>query len=125
MSVLGSAPMVAVVDDDPGMRESLEDLMQSGGYATRGFASAIALLDQGLTSFDLVISDVGMPTMDGFDFRDLARAMRPDLPVLLITGRQDAFEDRRVPPGQLFRKPFDARLLLAAVGEALGINEEG
>jgi CheY-like chemotaxis protein len=54
--------------------------------------------------------------MDGFELRDLARKIRPDLPVFLITGRHELMDDERVKGADgLFRKPFDARALLAAI----------
>ncbi|WP_248310590.1 response regulator [Devosia sp. Root105] len=114
---------IAVVDDDVGMLESLEDLLESSGYKTIKFTSAEALLEAGLRRFDLVIADIGMPAMDGFELRDIARQQRPDLRVFLMTGRHELSERGRskgiVP---LFRKPFDAPALIEAIGVALATN---
>ena len=82
-------PVVAVVDDDPRLLESLEDLLESAGYAARSFSSAGSLLASGLSGVDLLITDIGMPGMDGFELRDLVKKARPDLPVFLITGRHE------------------------------------
>ncbi len=112
--------MVAVVDDDPRLLESLEELLESAGYASRSYSSADALLARGLKGVDLLITDIGMPGMDGFELRSLVRKARPDLPVFLITGRHEiADQDRAQGIGGFFRKPFDAHALLAAIGEAL------
>lgn len=117
-------PIVAVVDDDPRMLESLEDLLESGGYSPRAFGSAAALLGVGLSGFDVLIADIGMPGMDGFALCELSRKSRPDLPVFLITGRHELMDDERMRGASgLFSKPFDARDLLAAVGEALQDRE--
>lgn len=111
---------IAVVDDDIGMLESLEDLLESSGYETMAFSSAEALLAAGLGSFDLVIADIGMPAMDGFELRDLALQERSELPVILVTGRHELAErGRKRGIDQVFRKPFDAGALLAAIGLAL------
>jgi FixJ family two-component response regulator len=114
-------PIVAVVDDDPRLLDSLGDLLESAGYAARGYPSADALLHGGLGELDLLITDIGMPGMDGLELRELVRAARPELPVFLITGRQEiADRERARGGGVLFAKPFDAGALLATVGEALG-----
>jgi FixJ family two-component response regulator len=124
--VIKSKPVVAVVDDDPRLLESLEDLLESEGYAARCFSSAGALLASGLSGVDLLITDIGMPGMDGFELRDRVRRARPDLPVFLITARHEmADQDRAQGIAGFFRKPFDARVLLSAVGEALRNRKEG
>lgn len=113
-------PVVAIVDDDPRLLESLEDLLESAGYAACGFSSAGSLLVNGLSGLDVLITDIGMPGMDGFELRDLVKRARPDLPVFLITGRHEIADQGRAQGiSGFFRKPFDAQVLLAAVGDAL------
>jgi len=112
--------VVAVVDDDPRLLESLEDLLESAGYAVRRFSGAAALTDAGLSGLDLLITDIGMPGLDGFELRDLVNRERPDLPVFLITGRHEFAEQIRARAVEsFFCKPFDGRVLLAAVASAL------
>lgn len=120
--------VVAVVDDDPRLLESLEDLLESAGYRARCFSSAQAVLDDGLSDVDILITDIGLPNIDGFELRTMARAVRPGLPVFLITGRHEIADQSRAQGiSGFFRKPFDGRLLLAAVTEALhgACREEG
>ena len=113
-------PVVAIVDDDPRLLELLEDLLESAGYVARSFSSAESLLASGLSGVDVLITDIGMPGMDGFELRDLVKKARPELPVFLITGRHEiADQDRAQGISGFFRKPFDAEALLAAVGDAL------
>jgi FixJ family two-component response regulator len=115
--------IVAVVDDDQRILESLEILLESAGYDARLFPSATALLESGrVHEIECLISDVGMPVMDGFELARAVQAGRPGLPVILITGRPnwlhrsplDWPRDCRV-----FKKPFDGQELLKAVGDAL------
>jgi FixJ family two-component response regulator len=116
--------VIAVVDDDPRLLESLEDLLESAGYASRCFSSGRALLASGLADVDVLITDIGMPGMDGFELRDRVKKVHPDLPVLLITGRHEIADQSRAQGiSGFFRKPFDARVLLSAVGEALRNRE--
>ena len=120
-------PVVAVVDDDPRLLESLEDLLESAGYAACCFPSARSLLiTGGLSGLDVLITDIGMPGMDGLELRDLVRKVRPELPVFLITGRHEIADQGRAHGiSGFFRKPFDAQALLAAVDNALRKSRKG
>lgn len=119
-------PVVAIVDDDPRMLESVQDLLESSGYMARTYASAPALLAVGLAGIDVLVADIGMPGMDGFALAETSRRLRPDLPVFLITGRHELMEDERVRTAdRLFRKPFDATDLLLAVEQAVSSSEAG
>lgn len=113
-------PVVAIVDDDPRLLESVEDLLESAGYEPRCYSSAEALLHGGLAGVDVLVTDIGMPRIDGFQLRDLVRNMLPELPIFLITGRHEiADQDRAQGISGFFRKPFDALEFLAAIGGAL------
>lgn len=113
-------PVVAIVDDDPRLLESLQDLLESAGYEARRFPSGASLLATDLSDLDLLITDIGMPGMDGFELRKQVREMRPELPVFLVTGRHEiADQDRAQRISAFFRKPFDAPALLEAVASAL------
>ncbi|MGK9202432.1 MULTISPECIES: response regulator [Sinorhizobium] len=119
-------PVVAVVDDDPRLLESLEELLESAGYATCCLRSAEHLLARGLSDLDLLITDIGMPCMNGFELRDIVNKARPELPVFLVTGRHEiASQGRARGISGFFRKPFDAPALLIAIGEALQKSRNG
>jgi len=111
--------LIAVVDDDQRVLESLEMLLDSADYDVRIFSTATALLESGgLTDMDCLISDVAMPLMDGFELARAVQAARPGLPVVLITGRPDLLH--RSPlhwssTYRVFKKPFDGQELLTAI----------
>ncbi len=115
--------IVAVVDDDQGILGSLESLLESADYDVRLFSSATALLESdGLPQIDCLISDVGMPVVDGFELARAVQAGRPGLPVILITGRPDLLNRSpldRPRHCRLFTKPFNGQELLKAVEDAL------
>jgi FixJ family two-component response regulator len=115
--------VVAVIDDDPGILRSLACLLESADYAVRLFASGTELLDSGcLPEIDCLISDIDMPAMDGFELRRRVHAVRPGLPIILITGYPEtlkgspALGERK---SRSFTKPFEGAELLAAVSESL------
>jgi FixJ family two-component response regulator len=115
-------PVVAVVDDDYRILESLQDLLESAGYEVRLFASAKQFLDTAITEVDCVISDIAMPDFDGFALQQVIRHSRPTLPVILITGRHEfASPEHDLARGgrPLFEKPFDKAELLAAIESEL------
>jgi FixJ family two-component response regulator len=120
-----SQPIVAVVDDDPRIRESLESLIESTGVKTQVFSFAEDFLcGDYLSATSCLITDVRMPGMDGLDLQRRARLKRPDLPVILITAHHDETAERRAfaqGAAFFFRKPFDADELLRAVKLLLSV----
>ena len=121
--------VVAIVDDDYRVLESLEELLESAGHSVRPFPSAKALLeDDCLSEIDCLIADIGMPVVDGFELRRLARIARPELPVTFHhrtsrIRRTNAAPLRRHYQG-FFQKPFDGLALLAAVAQAVSSHRE-
>src|ERR1700692_4203570 len=111
-----SQPIVAVVDDDPRIRESLESLIESAGVKARAFSLAEDFLyGDFLSATSCLITDVRMPGMDGLDLQRRVRLERPELPVIFITAHHDeTVEQRALAQGAafFFRKPFDVDELL-------------
>ena len=115
---------IAVVDDDEGMRVSLDGLLRSLGHHTALFESAEAFLasDSARTA-DCVISDVHMPGgMSGVELAYRLASERPPMPIILMSG----FSDRecreaaeRTKVGCLLAKPFDDDTLIACLERAL------
>jgi FixJ family two-component response regulator len=114
--------VVAVIDDDHRLLESLEDLLESAGYGVRLFGTAEQFLDTTFADVDCVISDIGMQGVDGFLLQQKIRNLAPTLPVILITGRHEfaATEYEGARGGRrLFEKPFDRQELLGAIASEL------
>jgi FixJ family two-component response regulator len=114
---------VAVIDDDERVLESLENLLESAGHTVCLFTSAQTFLeDEAFAKVDCVISDIGMPAIDGFELERLARVARPELPVILITGRQELIKGphatRRIGT-RILLKPVSEQDLLRAISKAL------
>lgn len=122
-------PVIAVVDDDPRVLESLENLFESAGYTVSTFSSGPSLLGTDLSTINCLITDIGMPGMDGFELLDIVKKARPKLPVFLLTGRHEIGDQHRATGKDIsgfFMKPFGGQDLLAAIDHMLGVtNVEG
>jgi len=112
-----------VVEDEPGLREGLVDLLTADGHEVVAAADGIAGLEAGVAEpFDVVVLDVMLPRLDGLEVCRRLRAARPGTPILLLTARGS--EDDKVRglgdgADDYVTKPFSARELLARV-RALG-----
>jgi FixJ family two-component response regulator len=117
-------PLVAVIDDDESVRESLPDLLQQFGYPARAYASAEEFLAAGqLDHMGCLILDIMLPGMSGPDLhQELTRSGR-DIPIIYITALTDAaIRSRMLARGavECLAKPFGEQALLEALDAALG-----
>jgi FixJ family two-component response regulator len=115
--------VVAAVDDDFRVRESIESLLSSAGFTPWLFASAEEFLESGtLGSAACLITDVRMPGLDGLELQRRVALDRPELPVIFVSAHNDD-ETRRRAMSQgaaaFLYKPFDAVDLLGAIERAL------
>jgi FixJ family two-component response regulator len=115
--------VVVAVDDDFRVRESIESLVESAGYAPQLFSTAEQFLNSGMLPVAAcVITDVRMPGMDGIELQRRIRRERPTLPVIFISAhnnpeiRQEALADGAV---DFLYKPFDPTDLLGKIRAAL------
>ena len=120
--------IVVGVDDDFRVRESIESLVESAGYAALVFSSAEEFLQSGaLAGTVCLITDVRMPGMDGIELQRRVRLQRPKLPVIFISAHQDEETRLRALDGgavAFLYKPFDAAELLGAMQAAVNNSRE-
>lgn len=122
---------ILLAEDDQVMREYLTRALERAGYAVsavdRGTA-AIPLLET--ETFDLLLTDIVMPEMDGIELARRAGEMVPGLRVMFITGFAAVTlkAGREMPNARVLSKPFHLRDLVAEVdrvfemGSASGLN---
>jgi two-component system C4-dicarboxylate transport response regulator DctD len=116
-------PTICVVDDHDEVRNALVEMLQLANYQVCGYASAAAALPHlNDTWSGIVISDIRMPNMDGFEFLSALQAIDVDLPVILITGHGDvqmALSAIRSGAYDFIEKPFRREHLLEVVKRGL------
>jgi CheY-like chemotaxis protein len=118
---------VLVIEDEPGVRAVISEALHDLGCTVLEAYDGTAgwQIVQSGAPLDLLITDVGLPGMNGRQVADAARALRPALPVLIITGYAGtALADLSLPAGmRLLRKPFALEALAPVVVELLGAGE--
>ena len=127
-SLNAAAILIAVVDDDESVRESLPDLLKEFGLASIAFSSPMEYLESGfLDKTKCLISDVAMPGMSGPELRRELVRRGYVIPTILITAHEDAAGRADVLDGAVacLVKPFDETTLLAALRMALNLKQTG
>ena len=116
---------IVIAEDEPVVRDLILTTLRRHGYEAMAAADgrrAMDLIERSGDGIDLLVSDVVMPHVGGLELIDLARARRPGLPIILMSGySEQVLQSGTVHEGViLLSKPFTAQRLMEAVGEALG-----
>lgn len=118
---------VLLVEDDAHVRQLLCQALNEAGFVCQSRCDASAALQvlRSSQAVDLLLSDVGLPGMNGRQLAEIARTVRPHLPVLFITGYAETAMAREafLAPGmQLICKPFELKQLQEQVAQMLGAD---
>ena len=115
--------LVVIVDDDPAVRDALDSLFRSVGFATRSFASPADLLAAPLPEGPAcLVLDVRLPGLSGLDLQDRLARGGPGLPIVFMTGHGDIpMTVRAMKAGAVdfLAKPFRDQDMLDAAGAAI------
>jgi FixJ family two-component response regulator len=111
-----------VVDDDVSVRESLEALIETAGWRTKTFASALDFLDnRSDPSPSCLVLDVSLPGLSGLDLQQRLGERR-DMPIIFITGHGDipmSVQAMKAGAVEFLTKPFGDEVLLTAIRRAI------
>jgi len=114
---------ILLADDEEPLRRVFARKLRGEGYDVVEAGTGAEALDLlGVNEIDLIVSDITMPDMNGLELLRLARDRKPDVPVLLMTGRPEiATAIKAVEYGafEYLTKPFDLATLVDSVGRAL------
>lgn len=119
----GDRRVILVVEDDAPSRATIAEILGRAGYdVVCAEDGADALLQLGRRRFDLVLSDVGMPTLNGVQLLEIMHRHRVDTPVLFVTGfsaEQVQEQGLALTERDYVQKPFRQAVLLERVRAAL------
>jgi DNA-binding response OmpR family regulator len=125
------AAHILLIDDDPAVLEMVQSALAHHGmevYAYPEAAQAVHLLQNpSAPEFDLVITDINMDGIDGFDVIHQVKAMQPRLPVVLMTGQSSldyAVRAMRMGASDLFMKPIAIRDMVRSVFHLVDLHRD-
>ena len=111
-----TSKVVAIIDDNESMQESLADLIESGGFEAQCFGSAKAFLESDLHArAACLIVDIRMPKMSGLELQARLKQEECNVPIIFITAYDDAeIRAQAMKEGavEFLAKPFNHQLLL-------------
>lgn len=120
----GDRPRILVVDDEQAVRDLLAKTLTMADYDVDAAPDGASAIDRlRAVEYDLLITDLKMPGMDGLSVIREARRTAPDLPVIIITGystEASAIEAINLGVAGYLTKPFRLPRILAATARALG-----
>ena len=112
-----------LVEDEPAVREATELLLEASGYGVSSFSNPLEALEAlDVVAFDVVLTDVMMPHMNGRELAKKIEARMPDVPIVFMSGHTD---DQVLRSGivqndvTFVQKPFSLAKLQSALSSAL------
>ena len=118
---------ILVVDDDMGIQRTMTEILQADGCTVETAGDGVEALQRiAASSFDLVLTDVVMPNMDGYELYQAIRRDHPKLPVLMMTAfhydRDHVIKRSRIEglEGVIFKKPVDPKRLREVIVDTVG-----
>jgi FixJ family two-component response regulator len=124
-----TSKLIAVIDDDESMQDSLCDLIGSAGLVARCFGSAEEFLEYDLhCEVGCLIAEIQMPGMSGLELQARLKEERWNIPIIFITSNGSArlrIQAMREGAVEFLRKPLDHQLLLETVRAALNMWSNG
>lgn len=118
---------ILIVDDDPRIPFMLRHLLKIKGHEGVPAESGLKALDLIKQSvFDLVITDLRMPNMNGMEFLQKVKELNPSLPVILVTAfasKETTIESVKFGAFDYLSKPFKVDELMAIIGRALAADK--
>ncbi len=122
------SPIIAIVDDDPSVREGLQSLLRSAGWKTESFASAQEFLSRHRAQApSCLILDLQLPDLSGLDLQKRMAEVNLDIPIVFLTGHGNipaSVQAMKRGAIEFLTKPVEEQDLLRAIQEAIERDRE-
>jgi len=114
-------PEIFLVEDSAVLRRIYTEILRGAGHNVTALENGALSKDHEFVDrADLLLTDLEMPDVDGFEVIKNVRASHPDLPILVVTGLPlESTQD--LPCNQVFEKPLDEQKLIDAIEELLAM----
>jgi CheY-like chemotaxis protein len=125
----GGGETILLVDDEPALTKALQNILQRLGYAvtaTNQARTALTLFREQPAHYDVLITDLTMPEMNGVELIRQVRAARPDMPLILISGYNSGLTRenlRTAGVSELLEKPLNVQNLAEVLHRALAASK--
>jgi CheY-like chemotaxis protein len=125
------AESILAVDDEQAIQALYKQTLEDLGYRVTAVGDgdeALALVGGGREAYDLVVTDLAMPGLSGLELAQALTALKPSLPVILITGTPEEFSDQQLVAAgvrRLLRKPFTKDTLARTIRSTLDAARPG
>lgn len=120
-------PHVLLVEDEPNMAKGLEMLMNEKGYnVDLAVTGQAAINAYGSEAFDLMVTDLRLPDIDGLEVIERVKGINPDSKVIIITGYpsvSSAVKAVKIGVSDYLRKPFTSDEFISAVSDAVKVKK--
>jgi len=117
---------ILLIDDEEDIVETLAKILSKSGHHVKGFTDPVKGLEYFENQkFDLVFTDLGMSPMTGWDVCRRVKEMRPETPVVLITGWGDDLDDDKINESgvdEILSKPFERASILSIIAEVMRLK---
>jgi CheY-like chemotaxis protein len=115
-----------VVEDEPINQRMVEGILKSAGYEVRVAPDGIVAMTEIIKEkFDLVLTDIAMPNLDGYQLLEYIKQNNIDVPVAFMTGytsEKEELKGLKMGAVEYFRKPIDREILKVKLDKILEAN---
>jgi CheY-like chemotaxis protein len=123
--IIGGTEKILMVDDEDTLVYTVQKILESLGYQVTARTSSLEALElfrANPNGFDLIITDMTMPNLDGLGLAQKARIIQPDIPIIICTGYSERINEKtfnELGTQALVMKPIDRRMMAETIRKVL------
>ena len=121
--------LIMVVDDEFGIRNTMKLMLETKGYQVSEFGdgeTALESFSKNTQAYDLIITDMTMPKMTGYEFGTKLLKLKNEIPIIICTGYSETISKQKCQNAgfkKFLQKPVDSMQLLIEIRKALDVED--